>query len=164
MIHVITGNGKGKTSAAAGMAIRMAGYGKKVLFAQLFKGSESGEINILKSIDCITVKRLSREYGFVESLDAEERKSLFKEHDEILLFALSNDFDMIILDEAMLGINSGMADKEKILKIMNKNCETVLTGRDCPEEIADKADYISEIIPVRHPFEKGVDARRGIEY
>lgn len=164
MMHIITGDGKGKTSAAAGMALRMSAYGKSVLFAQLLKGSGSGEALAFGNIPNVTVKRLSRDYGFVWSMSDEDKAAVVREHNEILRTALDGDFNMIILDEAIPAMNMGLLDTELLFGVLEKNCEIVLTGREPKAEILKKADYISEIKKVRHPFDKGDAAREGIEY
>lgn len=164
MIHIITGDGKGKTSSAVGMTIRMSGYNKKILFAQFLKGSDSGEINILSSLSNITVMRLSKNYGFLNTMSTDEKEQIKKEHNQMLNHAISNSFDMIVLDEAIPAMNFNVLDKELLFNVLKKDCEIVLTGRDADERLIERADYISEIKKIRHPFDSGIPARKGVEF
>lgn len=164
MIHIITGDGKGKTSSAVGMTIRMSGYNKKILFAQFLKGSDSGEINILSSFNNVTVMRLSKNYGFLNTMSTDEKEQIKKEHNQMLNHAISNSFDMIVLDEAIPAMNFNVLDKELLFNVLKKDCEIVLTGRDADERLIKCADYISEIKKIRHPFDSGISARKGVEF
>lgn len=164
MIHIITGNGKGKTSAAAGMALRMCGRGKSVLFAQFLKGADSGEVTVLRSIPNITVMRLSRDYGFFKSMTAEEISAVKGEHNAILRAALEGEYDMLILDELIPAMNNGLIDTKLLDAVLSLDRETVLTGREPAPELIERADYVSEIVKIKHPFDKGVAARRGVEF
>ncbi|MGN0622055.1 MAG: cob(I)yrinic acid a,c-diamide adenosyltransferase [Porcipelethomonas sp.] len=169
LIHIYFGDGKGKTTAAAGLALRAAGHNMKVHFIQFMKGGESGEINILEKISGITVLRCSKSYGFSFNMTHEDRKSITAEHNSFLELAakLAETEDMIILDEIFSACNCGLADKslaEKLLKIPGRKAELVLTGHDPADFFIEHADYVSEIKAVRHPYEKGISARRGIEY
>lgn len=164
MIHIITGNGKGKTSAAAGMALRMCGYGKNVLFAQFLKGSDSGEVTVLKNIPGITVMRLSKNYGFFKSMSDNDISAVKDEHYKILHAALHGDFDMVILDEILPAMNNSLIDTKLLENILSLDKEIVLTGRNPAPELIDRADYVSEIVKIKHPFDKGILARRGVEF
>ena len=164
MIHIITGDGKGKTSSAVGMTIRMSGYNKKILFAQFLKGSDRGEINILNSLSNITIKRLSKNYGFLNTMSTYEKEQIKKEHNQMLNHAISNSFDMIVLDEAIPAMNFNVLDKELLFNVLKKDCEIVLTGRDPDKKLIECADYISEIKKIRHPFDSGISARKGVEF
>lgn len=164
MIHIITGDGKGKTSSAVGMTVRMSGYGKKILFAQFLKGADSGEINILNSLSNITVMRLSKNYGFLNTMNTAEKEQIKKEHNQMLTYAINNSFDMIVLDEAIPATNFNVLDKELLFNVLKKNCEIVLTGCDADERLIERADYISEIKKIRHPFDSDIPARKGVEF
>lgn len=164
MLHIITGDGKGKTTSAIGMAVRMAGYNKKILFAQFLKGSDSGEINILKALDNVTVMRLSKNYGFLNEMTSDEKESVCKEHNKILNTALNGSFDMIILDEAIPAMNFSVLDKKLLFSVLDKECEIVLTGRDPDKALLERADYISETKKLRHPFDSSIPARKGVEF
>lgn len=166
MIHLYCGDGKGKTTAAAGLSIRMAGNGKKVLFIQFLKGSPTGEVVSLEKLG-VKVIRCDREYGFWNSLDDSEKSCLLECHNKNLEYAKEHmrDFDMIVLDEICAAYNLCAVNRDKVREfIENCTAELVITGRDPDESFTKHADYISEIKKIRHPFDKGVQARKGIEY
>ncbi len=167
MIHIYCGDGKGKTTAAVGLAVRMAGYGKRVLFVQFMKGSYTGELEMLSARENIKVMRCDKNYGFFRSMTDEDKGNIIKCHNANLKYIQWNmkDFDMIVLDEVFSAYNYGLADRELIRDIV-EGCESelVLTGRDPSEWFVSRADYISQIKNVRHPFERGVKAREGVEY
>lgn len=166
MIHIYCGDGKGKTTAAAGIAARMSGYGKRVLFMQFLKGGASGEIISLQKCG-VTVMRCDREYGFFGSMPDSEKEDIIRCHNENLQYVNEHmkDFDMIVLDEIFAAYNYGLIDKALAEKIVSEcKCELVLTGRDPDKYFLDKADYVSEIAKIKHPFDNGIEAREGIEY
>ena len=167
MIHIYCGDGKGKTTAAIGLAVRMAGYGKKVLFMQFMKGSNTGELKLLSEAGNITVMRCDRNYGFFKSMDETDKGHITRSHNDNLKYVIWNmeQFDMIVLDEIFAAYNTDLADKEMIATIIaDYKGELVLTGRKPPQWISEKADYISEVKKIKHPFDMGIKAREGIEY
>lgn len=167
MIHIYTGDGKGKTTAAIGLAIRMAGYHKKVLFAQFLKGTPTGELRLLKKSQHITVIRCDKAYSFTASMTDAEKAEITKCHNNNLSYIIShmNEFDMIVLDEIFAAYNYDLADKETIKRIVRTyGGELVLTGRNPDEWFTNKADYVSEMKKQKHPYDKGIAAREGIEY
>lgn len=167
MIHIYCGDGKGKTTAAAGLAVRMAGHRKRVLFIQFLKGSRTGETDILGREENITVMRCDKNYGFFSEMSKADRESITKCHNENLAYALANadSFDMIVLDELFAALEFGLADSEAARGlVMTYKGELVLTGREPDSWYKERADYISEIKKIKHPYDKGVDAREGIEY
>ncbi len=167
MLHVYCGNGKGKTTAAIGLAVRAAGAGMSVFIAQLMKGSDTSELVILKSIENITLMRCEKDLGFVKSMTQAEKEQMKIWHDNMLHEAFEKSFDMVILDEFFSAYNYGLMDKEyaeeRIFSSLD-NSEIALTGRGPDEKFLKRADYVSEILAVRHPFEKGIRARKGIEF
>lgn len=166
MIHIYCGDGKGKTTAAAGLAVRMSGYGKRVLFMQFLKGGLSGETEPLQKCG-ITVMRCDREYGFFGSMTDDEKADIINCHNENLKYVKTHihDFDMIILDEIFAAYNYGLIDRTLAEKTVSEcTCELVMTGRDPDKYFLDRADYVSEIRKIKHPFDKGIEAREGIEY
>lgn len=172
MIHLYTGDGKGKTTVAIGLAIRAAGSGLKVVFAQFMKGNDSGELQILRQLPQIRVCKSDNNYGFFFQMSKEQKEKITEEHnrilDEILQMIEHNECDMVILDEVTYLINFNLVDcakLEKILKGMSEqNLEIVMTGRDPDGMLMGIADYITEMKAIRHPYEKGIMARKGIEY
>ena len=167
MIHVYFGDGKGKTTAAAGLAARMAGYGKKVLFMQFLKGGISGEITSLKKLG-ITVIRCDREYPFVQNMTDAEKLKITNFHNEELRYALSHAeaFNMIVLDEVFSAVEFGLIDNSLLTELVGniENAELVMTGHNPDKCFIEIADYVTEIKKIKHPFDNGTDARLGVEY
>ena len=153
-LHIYCGDGKGKTTAAVGLAVRAAGYGMKVLFCQCMKDGTSSEVEMLQKLGidycCCTEK-----FGFYWNM-TEEQKEKAKEE----------NYGMLVIDEFMSAYQYGMiAPREAIRFLMERpeGLEVVLTGRDPGEELIELADYVTEMKKRKHPFDKGVKARKGIE-
>ncbi len=170
LIEIMTGDGKGKTTASVGLAVRAAGAGFSIVFAQFLKDDKSAEVSVLRKIPGITVISCEKVFGFIKYMDADtlaEAKKYYREYyDRVTEFALGENADVLVLDEFMGAYNYDMIDKEKALAFIKSkpdSLELVLTGRDVPPEIAELADYISDIHKVRHPFDRGIGARHGIE-
>jgi cob(I)alamin adenosyltransferase len=167
MIHIYTGDGKGKTSAAMGLAIRAAGRGKKVVIVQFMKGRSTGELFSLARIPGVTVLRFEQNYGFFPNAGEEIRAKLTDQNNSNLREALNIPGDMLILDEVFSAYVLGAVDRTMIDDLVlgsQEKPELVLTGRDPPQHIIDAADYVSEIRKLKHPYDRGVKAREGIEY
>lgn len=173
MIHLYTGNGKGKTTAAVGLGIRAAGRGKKVIFAQFMKGNDTGELHILERLPQVRICRSSKGFGFYRELTPEQKEELTGEHnrilDEILTALRAGECDLAILDEVTYPIEWKLLEEEKLMQILEMgkgayDLEVAATGRDPAPFLWEMADYITEMQSVRHPYEKGVLAREGIEY
>ncbi len=162
MIHILCGDGKGKTTSAIGMAVRAAGRGINVAFVQLLKGIDTGEIHILSEIEGIDIIRNNS----VNSFDYKNIPNIDKIHNEMLKDIDTAHYDMVILDEAAAAYNCGYVDKALMNNFISefpKNKELVLTGRDPDENWIKAADYVSEIKKIKHPYDKGIKAREGIE-
>ncbi len=169
MIHIYTGSGKGKTTAATGLAVRAAGSGMRVCFFQFLKNGSSSEIGILRNIG-IDV-RFSADCGkFSFHMTPEDREIVTSAHNELLRCALdivtSGSADMVVLDEIFAAYNNSLLDRRLARSIVSSagNTELVLTGRSPSRFFRERADYISRIDAVKHPFTKGIRARKGIEY
>lgn len=166
-LHIYCGDGKGKTTASLGLAMRAAGAGMKVCFVQFMKGGETAELDTLKLIPNISVHRCNKEYGFLWNMSDSEKAEITVTHNELLATAFNSGADLVVLDEFNFAYSSGLMDKvlaEKLILANKASCEIVLTGRDPAEIFIQEADYVSEICCVKHPYEKGVTARKGIEY
>ena len=170
-IHIYTGDGKGKTTAALGLALRAAGRGKRVLFVQFLKGNQTGELASLAHIPNITMLRLEQDEGFFFQMDDTAKTRVRAAHDRLLHlafdFACSGTCDLLVLDEAIPAYTLGALDRIKLLELVShkpEDLELVLTGRDAPEELLQYADYITEMRCIRHPYEKELPAREGVEY
>ncbi len=170
LVHIYCGDGKGKTTAAVGLAVRCAGGGGKVLFASFLKDDRSGERNILDYIDNIELIKNPKKIGFYKFMDDKEKEECKKEcRDKFSLIKeliAENEYDMLILDEIIPVINYGIISEEEMLDFLNtkpEGLETVLTGRGPSEKLMDAADYVTEMKKIKHPFDKGIKARAFIE-
>ena len=169
MLQIYCGDGKGKTTAALGLALRAAGAGMRVHIVQLMKGRPTSELTALSKIPEITVSRLDRDYGFPANMSTDDKAAVTERHNGMLREAaeLLPAIDILLLDEFNSAYRHGLLDRELAdALVLGNTCaaELVLTGRRPAEKFLDAADYISEINAVRHPFTKGTTARRGIEY
>jgi cob(I)alamin adenosyltransferase len=167
MIHIYPGDGKVKTTAALGLAIRAAGRGKRVVIAQFLKGGDTGELAALAAIPAITVLRNTRDHGFFFAASEEVRANMTAENNANLHKALSLPAEVLILDEVCAAYTLGAIDRAALDALVlrpSPNRELVLTGRDAPAHLRAAADYVSEIRKVKHPFDIGIHAREGIEY
>ncbi len=168
-IQVYTGNGKGKTTAAIGQAVRAAGFGLKTYFVMLMKEFPYNEIKSLEKLnDFITLVQVGRDDFVYKKVppSEEEKLKILKALDEAKSKMLSMEYDLIVLDEIFVSIYFGLIDKEEVISFIDEkpqSAELILTGRYCPQEIIDKADLVTEMKEVKHYYEKGVLARRGIE-
>ncbi|ADD02054.1 ATP:corrinoid adenosyltransferase BtuR/CobO/CobP [Thermoanaerobacter italicus Ab9] len=171
LIQVYTGDGKGKTTASIGLGIRAVGRGFKVYMVQFLKGADTGELHTLKNIENFKVFRFQSTNKFFWTLTEEEKKILAedmkKAYDFVVEVLKNKKCDVLILDEIMAAIYSKMYTVEDVLKLIDmkpKEMELVLTGRSAPQEIIERADLVTEMKAIKHPFEKGIPARYGIEY
>jgi len=171
LIHVYTGEGKGKSTAALGLALRASGRGKRVLLVQFFKGSDTGELHTAELLPNITVLRLEQRHGFFKYMNEAQKAEVYEEHTVLLSkacgLAREGACELLILDEAISAYQHNALDKAKLEAfVQNKPdaLELVLTGRNAPEIFIDMADYVTEMNKVKHPYEKGISAREGIEF
>lgn len=171
MLHIYCGDGKGKTTAATGLAVRAAGCGWKVLFARFLKNENSGELKILDAVPQIEVLHLTKSFGFYQTLDDEEKKELRCIYKELWRTVEekvnTGKFDMLVLDEFAAAYRYGLVDREGAVRFLkDRPCglEVVLTGRDPAPELLGIADYVSDIRKEKHPFDRGIMARKGIEF
>ena len=171
LLHIYCGDGKGKTTAATGLAIRMAGYGRKVLFARFLKNENSGELKILDQIKEIEVLHLSRSFGFYNRLSEKEKEEWEKTYKElwqkIRQKVQEEDYDLLVMDEFLHAMRYNLVTEEDILTFLKERpqkLEVVITGRDPSENMIKAADYVSEVKKVKHPYDAGIIARKGIEY
>ena len=171
LIIVNTGPGKGKTTAAMGTGLRAVGCGMKVLMLQFLKGSwHYGELDAVQSFGGnFVIKQLGR--GFVKvggaETDPEDIRMVDEAWAESAAAILSGEWDLVILDEINYAISYGMLDPEKVAEVLRRKPEQVhviLTGRSAHPTIVELADTVTEMKQVKHAYEKGVMAQRGIEY
>lgn len=167
LIQVYTGNGKGKTTAALGMAIRAAGAGLKVYIGQFVKGRHYSELNSLKKIKQIKVGQFGKGC-FIKKIPGKEDLKLAKNGlEKIKKIIAARIYDVVILDEINIALKLKLLNLKDVIKVIKKapkKIELVLTGRNAHPEILKLADLVSEIKEVKHYFKKGLAARKGIEF
>ena len=171
-VQIYTGNGKGKTTAALGLAMRAAGNEYNVFMVQFLKGSKTGEIESIKKLaPFFNIFRFEKKRGFFFTLNDEEKMELRKEVQKAFEFCVEalkeGKCDLLIMDEIMGALSNGLISEEQLLELIeNKphNIELILTGRNAPEAIINKADLVTEMKDIKHYFNEGVPSREGIEF
>jgi len=169
LVHVYTGDGKGKTSAAFGSALRAVGRGLKVYIIQFIKGGfDYGELYIAERLPNLKLTAFGRGRFITEtpptSEDVEQARRAFELAKEVVD---SGEYDMVILDEINVVLNLKMIDVGVVIKLVKnkpKHVELILTGRNAPVPIIEAADLVTEMREVKHPYRQGVPPRKGIEY
>ena len=169
-VHLYCGKGKGKTTAAVGLTLRACGSGKKVLFTQFFKNGSSSEIGLLKNIEGITVHVCETYHGLWQRMDDEQKERAKADYTELLRQVLDmarNGYDLLVLDEAVSACTRGVIPESELLDFLKNRpagLEVVITGRDPSDRLMEAADYITEMKKLRHPYDRGINARLGIEF
>jgi len=172
LIQVYTGTGEGKTTAAIGAGIRAVGQGLRVHMVQFLKGGDNfppyGEVRAIEQIPRFTLEQFGPSHfikpGAISDEDREIVKRGLKRSGEVLS---SGNYDLVILDEINVVLQLGMAKLEEILHLLDSKAvgtEVILTGRGAPAALLKRADLVSRIKAVKHPYDKGIKARPGIEY
>lgn len=166
-VQVYTGDGKGKTSAALGLALRAAGHGMRTYIGQFMKGQHYGELDALRDQPLVTIEQ----YGDVRCI---RREDVTPEHiaqaqrglEQARHAMLSGQYDVVVLDEVNVTIWFGLLAVEEVLAFLDQRpdfVEMILTGRRAPQELIERADLVTEMREVKHYYEQGVEARKGIE-
>ena len=170
LIHIYCGDGKGKTTAAVGLAVRCAGRGNKVLLVQFLKSRDSGELYSLAKLPDIEVMRGKESKKFTFQMNEEEKHALLIEHnkmfEQVLAKIKNGGYSLLILDEVIGALNAKVFEMQKLIEFLRhkpENLEVVLSGRNPAPELVEIADYVSEMRKVKHPMDKGIMAREGIE-
>lgn len=171
MKHIYYGDGKGKTTAAIGLAVRAAGSKMKVLFVQLLKTEFSGERHILSHTENVTLTFCPLELKFTFDMDDKEKAQaakIFKGiFDNAVTTALTEKYDMVVLDEVFEAINAHMLSESEVYEFITNapsSMEIVMTGHNPPQKFMDCADYITEFKKIKHPYDRGITGRIGIEF
>ncbi len=190
LVHVYTGDGKGKTTAALGLALRAAGCGLCTYICQFMKGQDYGELEAVRWLDAgvadlagvlqrpnrppITIERFGKPTFIHISADGtgstatKEDVRLAREGLAAVRQAmLSGEYDLVVLDEINVALYFRLLTVQEVLEVIDqkpKGVELVLTGRRVPDEILARADYVTEMREVKHPYQRGIEARKGIEF
>ena len=169
LIQVYTGDGKGKTTAALGLALRAAGHGWRTFFGQFMKGREYGELEAARLLGTRLTIRQFGNPGFVHAGQVSPqdvrmaREGLVTAREAML----SREYDIVVLDEINVALYFELLTTEDVLALIDAKpveVELVLTGRRVPQEILDRADYVTDMREVKHPYRGGLQARKGIEF
>ena len=162
MLHLYFGSGKGKTTAAAGLALRALGHSKKVVVVQFLKDGTSGEIEPLRRLGAAVFACPNAKFTWL--MTPQEKAAALAHNTQTLEAALQMPCDLLILDEACAALRAALLPEALLQKaVLNAPYEVVLTGRDPADWMLQNADYITEFTARRHPYEKGIPAREGIE-
>lgn len=170
LVHIYCGNGKGKTTTGMGLCVRAAGYGYKVLIYQFMKNNRTSERKVLETVDNITIINGLEEEKFSFQMTEEEKaqRRIFYAGQLSMVekLAREGDYDVLFLDEVIYTIRAGLLDEKRVTDFLDhkpEKLEVIMTGQNPGEELIRRADYVSEICMRKHPFEKGIGARDGIE-
>ena len=169
LVQLFTGNGKGKTSAALGVVLRAVGQGLRVHIIYFMKGDYPyGERNALSHLPNVSFQS----FGHLHFIDPEDVKEDEREQAREALRAArqaigSGDFDLVVLDEVNLAAAWRLIDVEDVLKLIDEkpdSVEVILTGRGADERLVERADLVTEMMEIKHPFRRGIEARKGFDY
>ena len=165
-VHIYHGSGKGKTTAAIGLAIRMLGAGKKVCFCQFLKDGESSEIRALKKFKDCKVMYYAEPLKFIQLMNEKEKKTCKIIETQLFARACDTACDLLVLDEVLDLIDYGILDEQLLFYYLDnrEDTEVVLTGRNPSQKLQRRADYITEMRAQKRPFDEGCIARKGIEF
>lgn len=171
LIHIYCGDGKGKTTASMGLGMRAAGRNMKVLLTQFLKDNTTGELASIEKLgENFEVFKGAPVKKFFKFMTPEEQVATKKEHEErfraVTKKAVDEKFDLLIMDEIIASVNLELIPLDEVVEFLKnkpKGLEVVLTGRNPNEKLVEIADYVSEIKAIKHPYEKGINSRIGIE-
>lgn len=170
LVHLYCGDGKGKTTAAMGLALRSIGHRKSVVIAQFLKDGTSGECRFLSTLDHVTVLAANPvgkfSFAMTEAEKEQTQNAIGRTFDAATQFAVREHAFLLILDEVCAAITCGFLEEDRVISFLQNKPDTlevVMTGRDPSERLQAEADYISEICKRKHPYDRGIGAREGIE-
>lgn len=166
-IHLYTGNGKGKSTAALGLAIRAAGAGKNTFFAQFVKGMHYSELNAIERFPEIKLKQYGRNCFIVNKPTHEDVMAAQLGFEEVCQLVKANQYNIVVLDEICIALYYELIRTNEVLDLLNSKpyeMEIVITGRYAPQELIERADLVTEMREIKHYFNEGVEARLGIEF
>ena len=169
LVQVFTGNGKGKTTAALGTILRAAGHGLKVFIVFFMKGKyEYGEFSTLTRLPNVNLVS----FGFRQLTDPANIRPAEKEQARLALASareavLSGKYDLVVMDEVNVALGFNLIELDEVIRLIKEkppNVELILTGRYADPRLIELADLVTEMVKVKHPFDKGIKARKGIEF
>lgn len=166
-IHIYTGNGKGKTTAAFGLSVRAACAGKKVFIGQFIKGMDYSELKLPEHFSNIIIEQFGRGCFIRNKPSPEDYEAAKNGYEKAVRILESKEFDVVVLDEIFIGLFYELFSEEDILELIDKKpeeTELILTGRKATQNLIDKADLVTEMKEIKHYYQKGVIARKGIEF
>lgn len=170
LVHIYCGDGKGKTTAAIGLAIRCAGRGGHIIFAQFLKTRETGELAILRQVDTMTILRGEGLSKFTFQMTPDELETARRQQTDLLHAIIERcrqeKPDMLVLDEILPACHLGLVPENELISFLHNRpdkTEVILTGRNPSQRLLSMADYVSEICKRKHPYDRGISARIGIE-
>ncbi len=181
LVHVITGDGKGKTTSSLGLALRASGNGLKVYIIQFLKSGFTGELASVKKlhnveieqfgVDALKERQSTLEFRdktgrFIFQPDNMEKEAARMGLEHAKKIISSGEYNLVVLDEINCVVDKDLISVKDVLELLNNHGKTelILTGRDAKNEVIEKADYVNIIKCIKHPWQKGIKARRGIEY
>lgn len=171
LIHIYCGDGKGKTTAAVGAAIRAAGRGKRVFFVRFLKTDDSGEVASLHQLPGVTLLPCKRSFGFSWEMSEDQKKEASRFYGEMFHHAWNTAaeeaYDMLVMDEIIGACGLGFIDEAAVCRALEEKpacLEIIMTGRSPSPRLEELADYMTEMVMKKHPYTCGIGAREGIEY
>lgn len=185
LVHILTGDGNGKTTSAIGISVRAASRGMKVGFVQFLKGGLSSELPALEKLGVVVVSRTKycprqkehekqlAENGSVVfckdcfAINSTDRVLVLAAFEKAKRMCLEGNYDLVVLDEIFWAIKEGLLSENEVLSLIrsrSSNCELILTGRGAPSSLEEEADYVTYVKKAKHPFDKGIISRCGIDY
>ena len=168
MIHIYSGNGKGKTTAGFGLVLRMAGYGKQIGVAKFLKDGTSGELRALRALHGVSIHATDMPKGFYFQMNEADQKKTGQAVLELFAWVQkhASAWDCIFLDEILDALHLGLLKEEALIFFLQENLEReiILTGRNPSQKLMELCDYHTEMQERKHPYQKGIPARKGVEY
>lgn len=165
-IHVYTGNGKGKTTAALGLSLRAICADKKVYFGQFMKGMNYSELKAVEYLPNLTINQFGNDKFIVGEASSEDKELAKAGLNQVEAILKSGDYDVVVLDELNIALYFKLFDLDEVIKVLearDPKVEVIITGRNAPQKLIDMADLVSEMKEIKHYYQKGVQARKGIE-
>jgi len=168
LVQVYTGDGKGKTTAALGLALRAAGHGLRTYIGQFLKGRPTGELKAARLLESYLTIEQFGEASFVPTRGDARQAALVRQGVQRIRQVLaSGEYDIIVLEEINVALDLELISLQEVLTLLEERpseVEVVLTGRGAPQELISRADLVTEMVAVKHPYQQGVKARLGIEF